>query len=82
MTATSPPPAAACLSVTGLHLAIGGSPILRGVSLTIRPRSVFCLMGRNGVGKSTTLKALMGLLPLAAGRIEFAGTRLDALATA
>ena len=82
MSATLSPPATASLSLGGLHLAIGGSPILRGVSLAIKPQSVFCLMGRNGVGKSTTLKAIMGLLPLAAGSIEFAGTRLEAMATA
>ena len=82
MSATLSPPATASLSRGGLHLAIGGSPILRGVSLAIKPQSVFCLMGRNGVGKSTTLKAIMGLLPLTAGSIAFSGTRLDAMATA
>ena len=82
MSATLSPPAAAGLSLGGLQLAIGGSPILRGVDLIIQPGSVFCLMGRNGVGKSTTLKAIMGLLPLAAGAIEFAGMRIEAMATA
>ncbi len=70
------------LVVSGLHLSIGGSPILRGVSLNIRPGTVFCLMGRNGVGKSTTLKALMGLLPADSGHIEFAGKRIEKLPTA
>jgi urea transport system ATP-binding protein len=70
------------LDISGLCLSIGGSAILRGVNLTIRPGTVFCLMGRNGVGKSTTLKALMGLLPVESGTIEFNGSRIDRLSTA
>jgi urea transport system ATP-binding protein len=70
------------LTADGIHLSIGGSPILRGVSLDVRPGTVFCLMGRNGVGKSTTLKALMGLLPIDSGRIELAGRRIDRMPTA
>jgi urea transport system ATP-binding protein len=70
------------LAVSGLCLSIGGSAILRGVGLAIRPGTVFCLMGRNGVGKSTTLKALMGLLPVEAGTIEFNGRRIERMSTA
>lgn len=57
------------LTISDLRVSIGGSAILRGVNLSIRPRTVFCLMGRNGVGKSTTLKALMGLLPAESGKV-------------
>jgi urea transport system ATP-binding protein len=70
------------LAISGLCLSIGGSAILRGVNLTIRPGTVFCLMGRNGVGKSTTLKALMGLLPVESGTIEFNGSRIERISTA
>jgi urea transport system ATP-binding protein len=70
------------LNIAGLHLSIGGSAILRGVNLAIRPKTVCCLMGRNGVGKSTTLKALMGLLPVESGRIEFNGSPLQRVSTA
>jgi urea transport system ATP-binding protein len=70
------------LSISGLRLSIGGSAILRDVSLEIRPDTVFCLMGRNGVGKSTTLKALMGLLPVDAGNIRFAGRSIERRPTA
>lgn len=66
----------------GVHVSIGGSAILRGVSLAIREKSVFCLMGRNGVGKSTTLKVLMGLLSLDSGSILFNGDPLHKLSTA
>jgi urea transport system ATP-binding protein len=79
MSATTPE-YALCLSQ--LCLSIGGSTILRGVDLTIRPHTVFCLMGRNGVGKSTTLKALLGLLPIESGSIEFAGRTLERMPTA
>jgi urea transport system ATP-binding protein len=52
----------------------GESHILRNVSFTIEPGEVVCLMGRNGVGKTTTLKALTGLLPVKSGTIRFNGT--------
>lgn len=65
------------LTITDLRVSIGGSAILRGVNLTIRPKTVFCLMGRNGVGKSTTLKALMALLPADSGKISLEGNSID-----
>ncbi|WP_193213544.1 urea ABC transporter ATP-binding subunit UrtE [Luteolibacter marinus] len=67
------------LSVSDLSVSIGGSRILRGVSLDIRPKTVFCLMGRNGVGKTTTLKAITGLMPADNGNIHLAGTDLSRL---
>lgn len=70
------------LNISKLSLSIGGSAILRDVNLTIRPSTVCCLMGRNGVGKSTTLKAIMGLLPLDSGSIEFDGSPIERLPTA
>jgi urea transport system ATP-binding protein len=70
------------LMISNLRVSIGGSAILRGVNLSIRPKTVFCLMGRNGVGKSTTLKALMGLLPADSGSIELEGSSLDRAASA
>jgi urea transport system ATP-binding protein len=70
------------LSIADLRVSIGGSAILRGVNLTIRPKTVFCLMGRNGVGKSTTLKALMALLPTDSGNIQLEGSTIDRSSTA
>src|SRR5581483_2437321 len=46
------------------------------VSLQVRPGQLVCLMGRNGVGKTTLLKAIMGLLPTASGAVRFAGRDL------
>jgi len=76
------PPPSEKLSLDGLHVSIGGSAILRGVTFRIREKSVFCLMGRNGVGKSTTLKSLMGLIPLDSGTIELDGTAIQRMNTA
>jgi urea transport system ATP-binding protein len=70
------------LRIANLKVSIGGSAILRGINLTIRPQSVFCLMGRNGVGKSTTLKALTGLYPTDSGTFELEGKNITKLNSA
>ncbi|MEX1048632.1 MAG: urea ABC transporter ATP-binding subunit UrtE [Akkermansiaceae bacterium] len=80
MTAAQPP--SNSLVISDLQVSIGGSAILRGVNLSIRPKTVFCLMGRNGVGKSTTLKALMGLLPADAGSVELDGVSINSASSA
>ena len=79
---TDSPPSTESLVISNLRVSIGGSAILRGVSLSIRPKTVFCLMGRNGVGKSTTLKALMALLPADSGQIELEGSSIDRASSA
>ena len=61
------------LSIDNLNISIGGSRILRDVSLDLCANHVFCLMGRNGVGKTTTLKSVVGLHKLNSGRIIFEG---------
>ena len=61
------------LNVTNIHQSYGGSHILRGVSLQARPGKVTVLLGRNGVGKTTLLKSLMGLVTIRSGTIEFDG---------
>ena len=61
------------LQVNNLHASIGGSSILRGINFVIPAKSVFCLMGRNGVGKTSTLRAITGLLPAEAGTVELSG---------
>ena len=70
------------LRISNLRVSIGGSAILRGIDLSIRPKSVFCLMGRNGVGKSTTLKALTGLYPADSGGFELEGRDITRLPSA
>jgi urea transport system ATP-binding protein len=61
------------LEVHGLDVAYGESQVLWDVSLDVPAGHVVCLMGRNGVGKTTLLKSIMGLLPLRSGRIVFDG---------
>ena len=64
------------LTVTNLEVSISGSRILRGVNLEVPNASVTCLMGRNGVGKTTTLKSIVGLLKPGAGSIQLNGEEL------
>jgi urea transport system ATP-binding protein len=68
------------LEVKGLQASIGGSRILRGVEFVVPPKSVFCLMGRNGVGKTSTLKSLVGLLGTDSGSMTLDGKALNGLA--
>lgn len=68
------------LEVKGLEASIGGSRILRGVEFVVPPKSVFCLMGRNGVGKTSTLKSLVGLLGVNSGNMVLDGKPLNGLA--
>ncbi len=67
------------LQLTAVETDIGGSRILRGVNLEMNPGEVVALMGRNGVGKTTTLRSITGVLPVRAGTITFAGRRIDQL---
>lgn len=67
------------LELNGIEAAIGGSRILRGIRLSIPPGTVFCLMGRNGVGKTSTLRAITGLLPVQSGEIRFHGRPITGL---
>jgi urea transport system ATP-binding protein len=67
------------LEIAGMAVSYEGSRILRGVTLTVPDRSLVCLMGRNGVGKTTTLKSIIGLTRMDAGTINFNGKQITAL---
>jgi branched-chain amino acid transport system ATP-binding protein len=71
------PEAQALVSVEGLHTHYGKSHILDGVSLTVAAGEVVALIGRNGVGKSTTLKTIMGLVQPSAGRVLLEGGAIN-----
>ena len=66
----------ALLEVTDLHAHYDKSHILRGVHLTIGKGEIVSLLGRNGSGRSTTLKAIMGLVPPSAGSVRLDGAEL------
>lgn len=61
------------LRVTGVNVYYGESHILRNVDLNVEPGRMVCLIGRNGVGKTTLLKSIMGLLKPRSGTISLAG---------
>ena len=61
------------LQVEELNQYYGGSHILRGLSFEARIGEVTCLLGRNGVGKTTLLKCLMGLVPARSGSVRWQG---------
>jgi branched-chain amino acid transport system ATP-binding protein len=67
------------LSVRELHAYYGRAHILHGVSLEASAGEVVALLGRNGAGKSTAMKAIMGLVPPATGEVSFAGRRIERL---
>ncbi len=61
------------LEVSEIHTYYGLSHVLFGVSLTVNPGEIVCLLGRNGAGKSTTMRSIMGLIPPQNGTIRFKG---------
>lgn len=65
------------LQVQELNQYYGGSHILRGLSFDARPGEITCLLGRNGVGKTTLLKCLMGLIPVKSGSIHWQGKMIN-----
>jgi len=65
------------LDVSAIETCYGGSQALFGVDLRINDGEVVTLLGRNGMGKSTTIRSIMGLAPIRSGRIAFNGTRID-----
>jgi branched-chain amino acid transport system ATP-binding protein len=66
------------LEVRGLQTAYGRSQVLFDVNLEIRSAEVVTLLGRNGMGKTTTVRSIMGMVPPKAGAISFAGTSIFA----
>lgn len=64
------------LELHDVHTYIAGSHILQGVTFDVTEREVTVLLGRNGAGKSTTLRTIMGILPAARGAITLGGTNL------
>jgi urea ABC transporter ATP-binding protein UrtE len=66
----------AILSIEGLRSGYGGKPVLQGVDLAVRDRQITAVIGRNGVGKSTLMKTVIGLLPATDGAVRFNGEEM------
>lgn len=69
------------LEVTGLEVAYGRAQVLFGVDLSVPAGALACVMGRNGVGKTTLLNAVMGVLPTRTGTVRFDGRDITRLPT-
>jgi urea transport system ATP-binding protein len=67
------------LTLSNISVSYDGSRILRGVNLSVSPGQVVCLMGRNGVGKTTTLKSIVGLVKADAGSVKLDDVELGGL---
>src|SRR5450432_3613758 len=71
--------AAPLLEVDGIETCYGLSQVLFGLSLEVRSGEMVAVMGRNGMGKTTTIRSIMGLTPARAGAVRFAGHEVRAL---
>lgn len=69
----------AYIEFAGVHKAFAGKPVLRGMDLAVARGEILYIIGTSGVGKSVTIKHLVGFLPIDAGEIWFDGTRVDRL---
>ena len=64
------------LNLQEIHTFYGKSHILHGITMEVHEKEIVCLLGRNGVGKTTTLKSIMGLTPAKRGNILFQGKNI------
>lgn len=67
------------LNVTSLHAAYGQSEVLHGIDLNVAPGEIVAIMGRNGMGKTTLMKTLMGILPEKSGHIAVGDQQVTGL---
>src|SRR5437899_5402330 len=67
------------LSISNLHVAYGQSEVLHGLNVSVAPNEIVAIMGRNGMGKTTLMKSLMGILPAKSGSMTMDGTELSPL---
>ena len=67
------------LKLTRVDTYYGAIQALKGVSLTVEPGEIVCLLGGNACGKSTTMKTILGLVKARSGQVEFMGRRIDRL---
>lgn len=66
-------------AVENLHVAYGQSEVIHGMNFAIQPGEIVAIMGRNGMGKTTLMKSLMGIVPSSSGMIRLGETRIEEL---
>ena len=69
------------LDIDGVYTAYDKADVLNGVTLSVQPGSITCLLGSNGSGKTTLIRSILGLTAPRAGRISFAGSDITGLPT-
>ena len=67
------------LAISDLHVAYGQSEVLHGLNVSVAPNEIVAIMGRNGMGKTTLMKSLMGILPAKSGSVKMDGAELNAM---
>jgi urea transport system ATP-binding protein len=67
------------LAISDLHVAYGQSEVLHGLNVSVAPNEIVAIMGRNGMGKTTLMKSLMGILPAKSGKVTMDGAELGAM---
>jgi len=67
------------LAISDLHVAYGQSEVLHGLNVSVAPNEIVAIMGRNGMGKTTLMKSLMGILPAKSGSMTMEGAELSKL---
>ena len=67
------------LAISDLHVAYGQSEVLHGLNVSVAPNEIVAIMGRNGMGKTTLMKSLMGIVPTRSGSVTMEGTELSKL---
>jgi branched-chain amino acid transport system ATP-binding protein len=72
---------ACLLDIAGVHTAYDKADVLEGVTLSVEPGSITCVLGANGSGKTTLIRSILGLTPARAGRISFDGSDITRLPT-
>ncbi|MGO4713414.1 urea ABC transporter ATP-binding subunit UrtE [Bradyrhizobium sp. 2TAF24] len=67
------------LAISDLHVAYGQSEVLHGLNVSVAPNEIVAIMGRNGMGKTTLMKALMGIVPTKSGSVSMNGVEVSRL---
>src|ERR1700719_2835065 len=67
------------LAISNLHVAYGQSEVLHGLNVSVAPNEIVAIMGRNGMGKTTLMKSLMGIMPTKSGSVTMEGVELSKL---